>query len=87
MPNKRNKPLWRYSALRTGQIARLFQVCNATVIRWIDTGLLPGFSVPGSRHRRVLRSVALQFAVEHGLPHDALKDPATTVEALAKERP
>lgn len=54
--------------LTTGQIAKQCSVAPRTVAKWIDSGLLKGFRVPGSKDRRVLRSVFEAFATEHNLP-------------------
>ncbi len=39
--------------LSPGKIADLLSVARRTVCHWIDSGLLKGFRIPGSRHRRV----------------------------------
>lgn len=55
-------------ALSTGKIAKLCGVAPRTASKWIDTGLLKGFRVPGSKDRRVLRTDLEAFAKEHGMP-------------------
>jgi excisionase family DNA binding protein len=37
----------------TGDVAHLCQVTKRTVIKWIDSGKLKGYTLPGSLHRRV----------------------------------
>lgn len=54
--------------MTTGQIAAEAGVSSVTVGRWIDSGLLPGFRIPGSKFRRATRSAFDAFARAHGLP-------------------
>lgn len=58
--------------LSASQAARMCYVSNNTVIKWIDSGMLPGFRVPGSRHRRVTRESLRRFMEAHGVPTDRL---------------
>lgn len=51
----------------TGDVARICEVATHTVTNWIDSGLLPGFRVPGSRDRRVTVDSLEPFLREHGL--------------------
>jgi excisionase family DNA binding protein len=51
MDNMRNDKL-----LTVTEAAEMLGVSPATIRRAIDKGELPGFRVPGSRHRRVLRT-------------------------------
>lgn len=37
-----------------GEVAILFGVSHRTACKMIDSGAIPGFSVPGSKERRVL---------------------------------
>ena len=59
--------------LTTGEVAKAFGVSIQTVIRWIDTGFLRGWLVPGSGHRRVDRAVFDQFVKEFELRPDQLE--------------
>lgn len=52
----------------TGQIARMVKVAPRTVTKWIDSGLLKGFRIPGGADRRVPRESLLQFFKMHGIP-------------------
>ena len=54
--------------LTTGEMARICQVTKRTVINWLDSGQLPGYRVPGSRHRRIPYENVLSFMREHGIP-------------------
>jgi excisionase family DNA binding protein len=55
----------RHDYLTTGQVARLFSVSAKTAARWIDTGLLPGWRIPGGQDRRVDPASAIHFAGVH----------------------
>ena len=52
----------------TGEIARLCQVTKRTVIKWIDGGKLDGYTLPGSKHRRVSAESLQRFMKETHLP-------------------
>jgi len=54
--------------LTTGALAKLFGVAPRTAVKWLETGLLKSYRVPGSTHRRVLRSEAVAFAKRTGTP-------------------
>lgn len=58
----------RLGVLTTGDVRRLLGVSYSLAIRWVDSGLLPGFKVPGSRHRRVLVCEFVKFCQRHDLP-------------------
>jgi two-component system, OmpR family, response regulator RpaA len=62
----------------TTEVARLCEVCTRTVCKWVDTGLLVGHRIPGSRHRRVRRADLERFAADHGL---TLAEPVAAAEA------
>lgn len=55
-------------AYTTGEVARICQVTKRTVIKWIDSGRLKGYVIPGSRHRRVSADALRQFLRVHKLP-------------------
>lgn len=59
--------------LTTGQIAKMCSVAARTVAKWVDTGLLKGHRVPGSRDRRVKWIDLVEFAAKHGMPVDESK--------------
>ncbi len=52
----------------TGDVARLCRVTKRTAIKWIDSGRLHGYRIPGSRHRRVSAADLAAFMREHGIP-------------------
>lgn len=59
------------SLLSTGELAAALGVGPASVIRWIDSGILRGHRLPSTGHggtyRRVTLREALRFAAAHGL--------------------
>lgn len=52
----------------SSQAAKVCGVSPQTVNRWIDSGLLNGHRIPGSRHRRVSREDLARFLAENGMP-------------------
>lgn len=58
----------RLASYTTGEVARLCQVTRRTVIKWIDSGKLKGYTIPGSRHRRVSTDRLRDFVRAHKLP-------------------
>jgi hypothetical protein len=53
--------------LGTGAAARMTHLSRNTIIKCIDTGLLPGRRT-ASGYRRVRRCDVLRFMKEHGIP-------------------
>jgi hypothetical protein len=53
--------------LTTGQIAHVCDVAPRTASRWIDSGRLPGYLVPGSRARRVRLPDFVEFLVKNNM--------------------
>ena len=51
----------------TGEVARLTQLSQQTIIRCFDKGLLKGHRVPGSRFRRVTHDALLEFMRDNDL--------------------
>src|SRR5881394_1850210 len=58
----------RQATYTTGEVARLCQVTKRTVIKWIDGGSLSGYTIPGSKHRRVSADSLQQFMRANGIP-------------------
>ena len=56
----------------TGQAARLAYVSQQTIIRCVDTGVLTGHRVPGSRFRRIPERSLWKFMIEQGIPTDLI---------------
>lgn len=58
--------------LLTGQVARALGVCQRTVAKWIDTGLLRGYRIPSTNGKRSDRRVCpkdlARFMEKHGMP-------------------
>lgn len=54
--------------LTTGQVAKLCGVATQTVCKWISLGLLKGYLLPGSTHRRIPAEEVERFMRENGIP-------------------
>ena len=65
--------------LTTSEVARICNVSSSTVIKWIDSGVLKGFKIPGSKTRRVTRKDLLEFMNEYGIPLGKLEGAKTRV--------
>lgn len=52
----------------TGDVAALCRVAPRTAAKWIDTGLLKGFRLAGSKDRRVTRAELVRFLAANGMP-------------------
>lgn len=51
----------------TGEVARICNISQQTVIRLFDKGRLQGFRVPGSRFRRIPRQQLIAFMKDNGI--------------------
>ncbi len=58
----------RKEVLTTGQVARLCHVAPRTVSKWVDTGQLRGYRIPGSRDRRIPLGQVEAFMRANGIP-------------------
>ena len=58
----------RQPSYTTGEVARLCQVTKRTVIKWIDGGKLKGYTIPGSKHRRVSAENLQSFMRANRIP-------------------
>jgi excisionase family DNA binding protein len=56
------------------QVAEMLQVSTQTVLRWFDSGRLPGYRRPTSRRRRIPHADLLRFLKQHNLPLPAHKE-------------
>lgn len=56
------------SVLTTGEVAAICNVAARTVSKWIDSGRLAGYRIPGSRDRRVTREALDAFIRDTGIP-------------------
>ncbi len=57
----------------TGQVSKLCQVATSTVNKWVDSGKLKAFRVPGSRHRRIAQKDLIRFLKANNFPLDQIK--------------
>ncbi len=62
------------SVLTTGQAAKICKVSPRTVSKWLDNGLLQGYRIPGSDHRRVPVGELVGFMKKHGIPLAGMDD-------------
>lgn len=58
---------WQPEYISVGFIAKRCGVSNTTVLRWISTGQLPAFRLPGG-HFRVERDRFSEFLTRHSMP-------------------
>lgn len=56
----------------TGQVAKICRVSAQTVNRWVDEGILQGYCIPGSSHRRVPKEVLRRFMYANSIPAEWL---------------
>lgn len=54
--------------LTTGDVAKICGVAPRTASRWIDTGEMPGYRLPGGSQRRVEVEVVRRFLISHQMP-------------------
>jgi excisionase family DNA binding protein len=65
--------------LTTGEVAQICKVAPRTVSKWVDTGQLRGYRIPGSRDRRIPLQQLIRFMRVHGMPLDNLDTGETRV--------
>ena len=58
----------RQASYTTGEIAKFCQVTKRTVIKWVDGGKLQGYTIPGSKHRRVTAEKLREFMKANKIP-------------------
>lgn len=56
------------SRLTSTDVATMLGVSVSTVNKWFDSGMIAGWLVPGSRHRRFSVVAVRDFAAKHGIP-------------------
>ncbi len=71
--------------LTTGEVARICRVAPRTVSKWIDTGQLRGYRIPGSKDRRIPIQQLVRFMRAHGIPLDELDAGQTRVLLLDED--
>jgi excisionase family DNA binding protein len=60
--------------LRIGQAADVLRMCPRTVAKLVDSKELGGYSLPGSRHRRVPLDALEAFIAKHRMPASFVED-------------
>jgi excisionase family DNA binding protein len=73
------------SVYTTGEVAQLCNAATRTVGKWIDTGLLVGYRIPGSKDRRVPRENLIAFMRQHGMPLGELAGPSIRVLVVSQD--
>jgi excisionase family DNA binding protein len=64
----RNMPAkWSPEYISVGFIAKSCGVSNTTVLRWITTGQLQAFRLPGG-HYRIVKDDFAEFLTKHHMP-------------------
>ena len=64
--------LRKKEVLTTGEVAKICNVSPRTVTKWVDTGQLRGYRIPGTKYRRIPRQQLLRFMKVHAIPTDEL---------------
>lgn len=54
--------------LKVGEVAKHLHVSIRTVCKWFDKGMLKGYRIPGSDHRRFDPKDVVEFAKSNQLP-------------------
>ena len=52
----------------TTQVARIANVAPRTVSKWVDSGRLKGYRIPGSQDRRIPEPYLIEFLDVNGMP-------------------
>jgi len=58
----------------TAEMAKAIGCAQQTLIRRMDAGIVPGYRVPGGRHRRCPKAVFRQYLTQSGIPTDMLDE-------------
>lgn len=72
------------TVLTTGQVADLVGVSPRTVLQWCNKGLLRHYRIPGSKDRRIHKTVLGEFLREYDLPFSV---PASGALLVGHSRP
>ncbi len=70
--------------LTTGQVSEICRVVPKTVSKWVDSGRLTGYRIPGSRDRRVVLSDLLRFMRANGIPTITIEGDCRKILLLGK---
>jgi excisionase family DNA binding protein len=65
------------------QVAQLLRVSTRTVLKWFDSGLLPGYRQPRTQRRRIPHGELVEFLRRYKLPLGPLQDRAEPDEVGA----
>lgn len=69
----------------TGQVAKLAGVSPGTAVKWIDSGRLKGYRIPGSQDRRVTREDLVRFLRDAGMPTYRVEAGTATVLVIGAD--
>lgn len=56
----------------TTEVAKALGFGERSIAKWVDSGDLRGFRIPGSSHRRIPEESVWAFAAKHNIPTDGL---------------
>jgi len=73
--------------LTTGEVARICRVAPRTVSKWVDSGKLRGYRIPGSRDRRIPLPQLIAFMRAHDIPLDGLDQGVCRIIVLSPDMP
>ncbi len=70
MATKPNNPkkLANKKTFTTGDVAKILNVSQMSVIKWFNSGKIEGYRVPYSKDRRITRDALKRFVKEHNIP-------------------
>jgi excisionase family DNA binding protein len=73
--------------LTTGEVARICRVAPRTVSKWVDSGKLRGYRIPGSRDRRIPLPQLIAFMRAHNIPLEGLDQGVCRIIVLSTDSP
>jgi len=76
----------RKHVLTTGEVAKICNVAPRTVSKWVDSGQLRGYRIPGSKDRRIPHDQLVRFMRAHGIPLNELDTGVRRVLVLDVDR-
>ena len=59
-------------ALTTGEVAKICNVSQKTVIKWFDDGIIKGYKIPGTKDRRIPIKNLTDFLKSNNIPISAI---------------
>src|SRR6202161_1333794 len=72
--------------LTTGGVAKICNVAPRTVSKWLDSGALHGYRIPGSKDLRIPLNQLIRFMKHHGMPLNGLMTGCTRVLIVDDEQ-